>query len=162
MKKTISLLLCVAVAFAFVSCKNNSAGEEKSNTVTSQTTVENTTTAAVSKPDETITETTGKAKKNKTKKSKKKTTESTTTPMPKTNAKEAVSISRDDALQRLKDFYGSAYHVEEKEKKGNIQHYEVRDNMGNLYAKLEVNLKTSDAKETVLHSGEVNEFNLLV
>ena len=169
MKKILCVLLCVALAFCFISCKNGaeSSGKKENTTYYSEySTNANGQVKPVSSTDNNKNETNTDKSKNKasekTNNNSKKTKQTTTTPMPKTNAKEAVSISRDDALKRLKNFYGSAYQVEEKEKKGSIQHYEVSDSVGNLYARVEVNLKTSDVKETVVHSGEVNEFNLLV
>ncbi|MBR3737150.1 MAG: hypothetical protein IKN26_00280, partial [Eubacterium sp.] len=90
------------------------------------------------------------------------TTKSTTTPMPETSEKDSIPISSDEAFKRLCEFYGNAYTVEQKKLKGDIQHYEVRDSKGNIYSEIEVNLKNSDAKETIVHSKEVNKFNLLV
>ncbi len=151
MKKTICLLLCVAMAFCVSSCKKGSDNKNG-----------NANSTAVSSEAESSANSNNTNNNQNSNNPKNNSKESTTTPMPKTKASEAVSISQDDALKKLSDFYGSAYHVEETKKKGSVQHYEVRDNTGNLYAKLEVNLKTSNAKETVVHSGEVNEFNLLV
>ena len=147
MKKIVLIMLCFAIAFAFASCKKDNASGiiTDSKGVSQQSSSD---TSAVSKAES------GDEKS--------ETTVSTTTPMPTTKAKDAIPISADEAYKRLSEFYGSAYHVEEKELKDDIQHYEVRDNQGNLYSKLEVNLKNSDVKETIEHSGEVNEFNLLV
>ena len=139
-------MLCFAVLFAFASCKKADAG----GIITDS--------GGVSQNSFSEASATSEAQEN----SDEKTTVSTTTPMPTTKAKDAIPISAEEALKRLSEFYGSAYSVEEKELKDDIQHYEVRDKKGNLYSKLEVNLKTSDVKETIEHSGEVNEFNLLV
>ena len=155
MEKIVCLFICVIIAFAFSSCKKGEASGviTDSGGVTGQTQTGDGTAVSSDKSKET---------KETTKKSKKNATVSTTTPMPETKAKDAVGISSREALEKMSDFYGSAYHVEQKDKKGNIQNYEVRDNLGNLYAKVEVNLKTSDAKEIIEHSGEINTFNLLV
>ncbi len=153
MKKIICVSICVIIAFAFASCKKGATKGviTDSGGVTGQT--QSSDVSAVSSAQSTTEE----------KKDEKETTkESTTTPMPSTKAEEAIPISKDEALERLSEFYGSAYKVKEAEKKGDIQHYKVFDNAGNLYAKLEVNLKNSDVKETIEHSGEINQFNLLV
>ena len=142
MKKIISIMLCFAILFAFASCKK----ADTKGVITDSGGVSQNSGSEASAVSEAENE----------------TTESTTTPMPTTQAKDSIPISAEDALKRLSEFYGSAYSVEEKELKDNIQHYEVRDKKGNLYSKLEVNLKTSDVKETIEHSGEVNTFNLLV
>ncbi|MBR4240751.1 MAG: hypothetical protein IKR97_00850 [Eubacterium sp.] len=153
MKKVISIFLCAAVLFAFTSCKKDSANGiiTDSGGVSQQS--ESGEASAVSSADES-----GKAdnKKEST------TKESTTTPMPETSEKDSIPISSDEAFKRLCEFYGNAYTVEQKELKGDIQHYEVRDSKGNIYSEIEVNLKNSDAKETIVHSKEVNKFNLLV
>ena len=155
MKKLITIILSVVLVFAFASCKKSETNGVITDSGGVSQSSENGEASSVSSADENKSE-------QETKETTKKAKETTTTPMPTTGAKDAISISAEDAYKRLSDFYGKAYHVEEKEKQDDIQHYEVRDNMGNLYAKLEVNLKTSDVKETVEHSGEVNTFNLLV
>ena len=153
MKKVICIILCISAMLAFASCKKG--GEEATTSATSQTevsttTAENATTAATTQK-QTTTETTTK-----------KTTQKTTTPMPSTKASEAVPITVNEALDRLSNFYGSAYNVNATVKEGDIQYFKITDKKENLYARVEVNLKTSDAKETIEHSGEVNVFNLSV
>jgi hypothetical protein len=146
MKRIVSILLCFSAAFAFVSCAKKPEVDITTST-TAQATTAATTLTTTTATTETSTET---------------TTVSTTTPMPSTKADEAVPISVNEALDRLTEFYGAAYDVNASVKEDNIQYFKVTDKQGNLYARVEVNLKTSDAKETVEHSGEVNEFNLLV
>ena len=139
MKKVICLILCFSCLFVFASCKNTAsknAGENSTQNTSSsaQGTEEKTESSSVY----------------------------ATTPMPSTKKRNAVSISSDDALTRLSEFYGAAYKVVEKEEKDGILYLEAYDINGNLYSKIEVNLENSNVKETIVHSGEVNEFNLLV
>ena len=149
MKKVICLILCISAVLAFSSCKKGN--EDVTTTQTEQTSqvvsTTNSSTTAPSTEKQSTTE---------------KTTEKTTTPMPSTKASEAVPITVNEALDRLSSFYGAAYNVNATVKEGNIQYFKITDKKDNLYARVEVNLKTSDAKETIEHSGEVNEFNLSV
>ena len=191
MKKIICLMLCLICAFAFTSCRNETAEvnteketsaqsasdvsvtqqnkTDKQNNVgadsdsNSSSASENKTSAASKGESSSASESEAKnVSENKTKAKEKTSDTSTTTSMPSTKAQEAIPISSEEALKLLSGFYGKAYAVEEKEKQGDIQYYEVYDKHKNLYAKVEVNLKNSDTKETIEHSGEVNTFNLLV
>ena len=158
MKRILALILCLAIIPVFASCKKDNANGiiTDSGGVSQQS--ESGEASAVSSADES-----GKADNKKESTTKDSaTTESTTTPMPETSEKDSIPISSDEAFKRLCEFYGNAYTVEQKELKGDIQHYEVRDSKGNIYSEIEVNLKNSDAKETIVHSKEVNKFNLLV
>jgi len=139
MKKIICLILCLLFALSFVSCKNIASKKAGDNTA------QNTSSSA-------------QGAEGKTEGS----SVSTTTPMPTTKKRDAVSISSDDALTRLSEFYGAAYKVSEKEQKDGILYLEAHDINGNLYSEIEVELDTANVKETIVHSGEVNEFNLLV
>ena len=156
MKKLLAIMLCAVIAFAFAACKNDETEGIKTDSggVSQQSGDASSETSEADSKGATGAQS-GSEEKDVS-------LPSTTTPMPSTEAKDAIPISVDDATLRLSKFYGSAYHVEEKVEKNSVMYYEVRDNLGNLYAKVEVNLKTSDAKETVEHSGEVNTFNLLV
>ena len=167
MKKTICLIICVTIAFAFASCKNGANKTTQDNSSTEYSTLESTeaTTESTEVSDTTAkngeakSDTTDKNSKEKTSKKKKK---ATTEEENEEDYEGSIPISREEALEVLSQFYGDAYNVEQKKQKGDIQYYEVRDNKGNLYAKVEVNLKNSDAKEIVEHSGEEYKFNLLV
>ena len=58
-----------------------------------------------------------------------------------------LAKSEEEAFERLKEFYGTAYSVKETEVKDDILYLETYDIKNNLYSKIEVNLKTSDVKD---------------
>lgn len=162
MKKTLCTLLCICALLMFASC-HNGEGDITTTAATEQTS--QTQSESTSKKDETTTkadtsETTGTTAYSTTAPSTTKKKEPASTPSTKAN--EVIEITVNQALDRLSEFYGSAYDVNATVKENSIQYFKITDKKGNLYARVEVNLKTSDAKETIEHSGEVNEFNLAV
>ena len=154
MKKTICIVLCIAAMFAFVSCKKDGGQEE----TTISTTAQSETVSTTQKPAEPSTTKEQSTSQTTTE----KTTDKTTKKEPSTKENEAIPITVNEAIDSLTEFYGAAYKVHATVKEGSIQYFKITDTQDNLYARVEVNLKTSDAKETIEHSGEVNEFNLSV
>ena len=142
------------MAVAFAACRKGT--EEVSTTAPEES------TAAVAVTSEVAATTEAAATTQTTTKSNDTTTKKATTKSQTTKAEEAIPISVNEALDKLDEFYGSAYNVNATVREGDIQYFRVTDIKENLYARVEVNLKTSDAKETIEHSGEVNEFNLSV
>ena len=143
------------MAVAFAACKKGTEGVSTTAPESTTSAVEATTQAATTEASAT-TQATTKSSNTTTNKAK-ETTKSQTT-----KAEEAIPISVNEALDKLGEFYGGAYNVNATVREGDIQYFRVTDKKENLYARVEVNLKTSDAKETIEHSGEVNEFNLSV
>jgi len=164
MKKFICLMLCLICALAFVSCQKKSTEgiTEKETSAVSTSDVSEASQKKSDKQKESTAASAGESANNKKKTTTSASSTTTATPMPSTEANEAIPISVEEALEMLSNFYGRAYTVEKKGKKGDIQFFEVYDKHKNLYAKLEVNLKNSNVIETIEHSGEVNMFNLLV
>lgn len=152
----ICLTLFIVIFAVFAACSNGDKKADASSTVSTVSealeSTEKITTEKESSKESTTESTT---KKNKT-------TQSTTTPMPSTQKEDEIPISVNEALDRLSEFYGAAYNVNATVKEDEYQYFKVTDNKGNDYAKVKVNLKNSNAEETIIHSGEVNKFNLLV
>ena len=155
MKKAICIILCVSAVLAFASCKKG--GEDVSTTAPSQSAVQEQTssTAAPVQSSASSEEKTTQAEK-AGEKTTEKSAEKTTAQSTRENEATPVTVNR--ALDWLEEFYGGAYNVNATIKEGNIQYFKITDKQGNLYARVEVNLKTSHGKEKVSHSGEENEF----
>lgn len=72
-----------------------------------------------------------------------------------------TSISLNEALDLLGEFYGTAYNVNATVVEDGWQYFSVTDKKDTKYASVRVNLSTADAVETIIATQEVNEFNLL-
>ena len=155
-------MLCISAVLVFSSCKNG--GEDITTTTAAASTepasVSQTvpsTAAAQSDADNTSA---SQTESGSTSEAASASAKNNTTTAPSTRAAETIPITVNQALDRLSEFYGGAYDVNATVQENGIQYFKITDKQGNLYARVEVNLRTSDAKETVEHSGEVNEFNL--
>ena len=151
-------MLSLSVLFAFSACK-----KEETETTTAVSEISSTSQKAQEQTSQNVSQTEeSETTPSTTEKKTEKKTQKTTTQMPSTKANEAIPITVNEALDRLSDFYGSAYDVNASVKEGDYQYFKVTDKKGNKYAQVKVNLKTSDAEETIEHTKEVNYFNLLV
>ena len=159
MKKIICIMLCISAVLVFSSCKNG--GGEVTTTAAATEPASVSRTVPSTEPDESEAENTSSVQTTADSTTEAPTEDKTTT-APSTRAAESIPITVNQALDRLSEFYGGAYEVNATVKENGIQYFKITDKQGNLYARVEVNLKTSDAKETIVHSGEVNEFNLSV
>lgn len=153
-KKIICVLLTIAVCISFAACRQNTKKEESTSSDTTQTTSE------VQSTTEKVSDTTTKAAESTT------TTKETTSKKKSSTTKKKTSdydtsISLNEALNVLSDFYGSTYNVNATIVEDGWQYFAVIDKKGEKYATVKVNLSTSDAVETIVATGETNEYNLL-
>lgn len=75
---------------------------------------------------------------------------------------DTYTLTADDALTELQEFYGTLYTVKKAKGKEDSPAYTVTDKNGKEYATITVDLKTGTATEKIAGTGEVNKFNLLV
>lgn len=158
LKKLICTGLVIAMCFSFAACKQNTAEDETtSDTTAAQTTAGNATQNSSESTSEV--ETTEKASTSTT--AENKTTKKSPSTTKKQSSDYDTSISLNEALDVLSDFYGSDYNVNATVVEDGWQYFSVIDKKGSKYASVRVNLNTSDAVETIIATGETNEYNLL-
>lgn len=149
--------MCMCLGFAACSAKVQE--DETSTTATkaqatalsstTQTTVESTTADETTQTTQTTQSTTEK-----------KTTTTKKTTTKQKSSDNDTSISLNEALNVLSDFYGTAYDVNATVVEDGYQYFAIYDKKGTKYASVKVNLSTSDAIETIIATGETYEFNL--
>lgn len=161
MKKYVCIVLCIFSALIFTSCKNSAeitASTKEGVSATEQGDKNETSSSSANETSQKPSQASDKEEKTT---SQARSENESTSQKPREQT-DSIPISIDEALDKLRDFYGAAYDVSATEKDGSVQRYEVKDKKQNLYAVVEVNLETSDAKEKIIHSDEINEFNLSV
>lgn len=158
--KIIISLVCVAVVLAAivvgvcVSNKNKDDGNSQTNTASQSQVSESTTDSGDVTSSTTTPSTSTDSEEQSTDAG---TTEST---QAATQGDSLKPISVNQALNVLDDFYGKTYEVNATIVEDGYQYFAVFDKKGTKYASVKVNLSTSQAYETILETGEVNEFNL--
>lgn len=154
MKKTLSILICIVVVIALTACSKQS----NTNTTTQVTTTAQQTTAATTLSTTATTEsTTSSTTAEQTTKKQSTTKKKSTT----TQQNGEMSISVNEALDVLTNYYGSTYNVNGTVQEDNYYYFSVVDKKGVKYASVKVNLNNADATETVIATGETYDFNLL-
>ncbi len=175
-KSIIIALLASSLAISFVACSSSETTDEETNNEISYTATitdkdksseitEVDTTASikddgevVKNSDEDSEETISKPNDTTTKKTKETTTfKSKTTTQA---SAEIQSISVNEALNVLQEFYGDTFTVNATINEADYQYFAVYDKNNEKYASVRVNLSTSEAVETISATGEKNEYNL--
>lgn len=134
MKKVAIILAIITCIGVFSACVADKADEASTTSTTATTTNAPSTDLA----DETSTSTT-----------------STTAPVADT------SITVKQALEVLGDKYGDDYSVRATVVENNIQYFSIDDeNTGERYARVAVDLNTSQATETIMQTQETTTFSL--
>ncbi len=154
MKKNISKIICcvliLSTVFMFSACSASNKEETTQSTASSKTQQSSVSNSAENTQEETTQNTTEKTTAEKT--SKKTTT---------TEFSGEMSISVNQALDALENFYGKDYDINATVNEDGFQYFAVFDKKGNKYASVKVNLETADATETIVSTGESNDYNLL-
>ena len=160
----VALVLVLVLLFSFHSQKDAPETNTTTTTViapTEETSAAESITSAVSETA-TAGSTTATAVKSETKAGNTATATTKKASAAATTKKEdAIPITVNQALDALTAFYGTAYDVNATVTEDGYQYFSVTDKKGNKYSSVKVNLATSDAVETILDTGETNEFNLL-
>jgi hypothetical protein len=160
--RLICLILSVTICLALSSCSTKADEETTTDNSTTTTVTQSETTQTTTEIDESTTVTDSTTSTTTQSTTEKKTT---TTKKSVTKAKSSdndTSISLNEALDVLSDFYGVAYNVNATVSEDGWQYFAVYDKYGTKYASVKVNLSTADAVETIVSTGETNEYNLLV
>lgn len=151
------------MCISFAACSSKADETELTETLSpaTESTADTGTKAGTSDSDEaeTIQSSTEKTTEAATEKKNTTTTKKTTA---KARGSDDTSISLNEALDVLTDFYGSTYNVNATVVEDGWQYFSVTDKRGTKYASVKVDLSTADAVETIIATGEVNEYNLLV
>lgn len=162
--KLICLILAITICISLAACSAESDETETTQSTTLAEAPEGTTEESTT-ADAAVSETTDENSTSDTAESTTAKKKATTTKKTTAKAKDSdydTSISLNEALDVLTNFYGAAYNVNATVEEDGWQYFAVYDKKGTKYASVKVNLSTSDAVETILATGEVNEFNLLV
>lgn len=156
MKKLFTIVVCVCVILTcFIACSK----EAEQGTTTTQlpatsnqaTTMDNTassTSEPVATTDESTTEATTEDNEEN----------ETTTKIRTTNADSSISVN--EALNYLEDFYGKPFTVNSTIQEDGIQYFKIIDKNGNLYARVSIDLDNSKMTETIVDTNEINEYTI--
>ncbi|MFR5874963.1 MAG: hypothetical protein ACLUFN_00580 [Eubacterium sp.] len=160
--KLISLAIAVTICIGFSACsasKNDEQNTESTSIAqaTESTTNENSTSNIAE--SSTIEDITSETTESTT--AKKKTTTTKKSSVKDKGSDYDTSISLNEALNVLTDFYGSTYNVNATIEEDGWQYFAVYDKKGTKYASVKVKLSTAEAVETIIDTGEKNEYNLL-
>lgn len=154
MKKIISKIICcvliLSTVFIFNAC-SSSDKEETTQSTTSTTTQQSSTADSAENTQQ-------KTAQNTTEET---TVEKTTKKSKTTEFSGEMSISVNQALDALESFYGKDYDINATVNEDGFQYFAVFDKKGNKYASVKVNLDTAEATETIVSTGESNDYNLL-
>ena len=156
MKRLIAILLSTAVILScFVACSKTKP--ENENTATVPPAIEQTSDDAIKTTAPTTEEPATEKQTEST--AEESTTEKTTSGKVRTTNPDK-SISVNEAFNYLSDFYGKSYTINATIKEDGIQYFKVFDKKGNLYSRVSVDLDNSKMTETIVDSGEINEFTI--
>lgn len=144
---TVSVMLSLTVALC-ACAKTQEAGGTTEGT---QNVSDTTSTTAAPPSTETTTKPTTSAKVTTTKAT---TTQGTT--------KFSGRFTVNEALDALYIYYGDGYQINGTVSEGDDYYFAVYNNKNDKYASVKVNLKTGNATETIVASGEKNTLNLFV
>lgn len=156
MKKLFAIVVCVSVILTcFIACSKEA---EQGTTTTqppatsNQSTTKDNTASSTSEPvattDESTTETTTQDEEES----------KTTTKIRTTNADSSISVN--EALNYLDDFYGKPFTVNATIQEDGIQYFKIIDKNGNLYARVSIDLDNSKMTETIVDTNEINEYTI--
>lgn len=156
MKKLFAIVVCVCVILTcFIACSKEA---EQGTTTTqppatsNQSTTKDNTASSTSEPVATTDESTTEATTQDEEESK------TTTKIRTTNADSSISVN--EALNYLEDFYGKPFTVNATIQEDGIQYFKIIDKNGNLYARVSIDLDNSKMTETIVDTNEINEYTI--
>lgn len=156
MKKLFAIVVCVCVILTcFIACSKEA---EQGTTTTqppatsNQSTTKDNTASSTSEPVATTDESTTEATTQDEEESK------TTTKIRTTNADSSISVN--EALNYLEDFYGKPFRVNATIQEDGIQYFKIIDKNGNLYARVSIDLDNSKMTETIVDTNEINEYTI--